>query len=90
MQEILELQLTFRADAYPFSARALRKFGSAHSRSDYLKSVLEAHFRAIEEVEDGTRHERRHISLPRESAQETQPATDLEAADVARTFSSYF
>lgn len=88
MKEIIELQLSFHEDAYPISARALRRFGSARRRSDYLKSVIESHFRALEENRP-TQHEPRAVTAPREHGQ-PDPSSGLDAPDVKRTFSSYF
>ncbi|KJK03897.1 hypothetical protein UB44_05420 [Burkholderiaceae bacterium 26] len=91
MKEIIELQLSFRLDAYPFSARALRNFGSARSRSDYLKTVIETHFRALEGY---LPMQQEHVPSPAaqqlEGGRDSKPVACLDAADVARTFSSFF
>lgn len=91
MTNPIEIQLTFNEAAYPSAARALLKFGSARHRSDYLKTVLEAHFRTLESAENPTPQYRPPMFVAT-SKQKGAPEESvvLDAPDVERTFSSFF
>lgn len=89
MDRALEIQLTFHQAAYPAATRALRAFGTPRSRSDYLKSILEAHFQLLHAGLQQPQHGPFHVAPPRQ-----QPSVGasggLNEHDVASTFSQYF
>lgn len=90
MDRVLEIQLTFNMAVHPAATRALKAFHSARSRSDYLKSVLEAHFMSLQagpgyQLQHGPHHPNppyEHVSAQTEGG--------LNEHDVERTFSQYF
>ncbi|GAB3628079.1 hypothetical protein PTE30175_02542 [Pandoraea terrae] len=91
MRDSIEIQLSFNEAAYPCATRALRGFGSARNRADYLKSILETHFKALEDVRNRTcQDEPRHIAPQQADGQHQGLSGELNSQDVNHAFSSYF
>jgi hypothetical protein len=91
MPGTIEIQLTFHKDSYPCAMQALRRFGTARNRADYLKTVLEAHFKALEGVQNRTMQEDRGPAAPpRADKQSSDVPERLDTQDIQRTFSSFF
>ncbi|MGF7135553.1 hypothetical protein P3T40_007061 [Paraburkholderia sp. EB58] len=94
MATILEIQLTLNNVVYPASFKALGRIGSPRHRADHIKSILESHFRALEEAQSrpGGDHlqQSTHLATSRNrpvgyEAPAAEPAVELE-----NTFASYF
>lgn len=91
MPRTVEIQLTFHEDSYPFAMEALRRFGTARNRADYLKTVLEAHFKALEGAQNCTvQEDPGPAAPPRADKQSSELPESLDTQDIQRTFSSFF
>ncbi|GAQ29088.1 hypothetical protein SAMD00023378_2771 [Ralstonia sp. NT80] len=90
MPGTIEIQLTFHQDAYPCATRALRRFGTARNRADYLKTVLEAHFKTLEGAQHRTVQENPGPTPPHADKQSSELPESLDTQDIQRTFSSFF
>lgn len=90
MDGILRFQLTFDGEAYPAATQALSAFASPRSRCDYLKSILEAHFKSLQLGHAHQSYHGPHQPARPGECSSIGPRDGLNEDDVAHIFSNYF
>lgn len=89
MNRALKMQLTFDPAVYPAATQALRAFATPRGRSDYLKNVLEAHFRLLQARLQQPPHGPQQAA-PLNRQQADLACGGLNEQDVVQTFSRFF